>query len=522
MNFNIILKTSRSITIELDNHDIYESKEAFDVFVNETLVLENQKRNVFSIYGLLPSTNYTITLIGKSTLIKTSQELTTSFEYVSLNVRDFGAIGDGVSDDSAAIQTAILACPDQGRIFIPKGTYISAPIFLKSNILIELEKGTIILGHTDITRYGILPGLVPLNDGSDDYNLGSWEGNPLPQHASQITGINIKNVQIIGEATIDCNAERALWWDNHRIPKRGAWRPNGVFLNNCENIIFQGLSVTNTGSWNLHPYFSKHIRFLDMKLISPKDSPNTDGCNPESCDGVDIIGIDFSVGDDCIAIKSGKIYMGAKYKRPSENFQIRNCLMAFGHGAVVFGSENSGGIKNIATERCIFRKTDRGLRIKTRRGRGKDAIIDGITFKHILMDEVLSPLVINMYYDRCDPDGLSEYVYSKKPLPVDERTPYLGEFTFKDMICTNVEVAAGFFYGLPEMPIKKISIENVSFTYKEHAEPGYPAMMQQLDPMAKKGLYFNCVDEVVLKNVIVTDPDGEAVEYHNVKSFKEA
>lgn len=522
MKFNILLVTSRSVTLELDNHDIYESKEAFDVFVDDVLVYENHKRNVLSIYGLLPQKDYTITIMGKTSALSTSHSITTAYEYVSLNVRDFGAIGDGIHDDSAAIQTAILACPDFGRVYLPKGTYVSAPIFLKSNILIELEKGTIILGHTDITRYGILPGLVPLNDGSDDYNLGSWEGNPLPQHASQITGINVKNVTIIGEATIDCNAEKAGWWDNHRVPKRGAWRPNGVFLNQCENIVFQGVAITNTGAWNLHPYFSKNISFLDMKLISPKDSPNTDGCDPESCDGVDIIGVDFSVGDDCIAIKSGKIYMGAKYKKPSENFQIRNCLMEFGHGAVVFGSENSGGIRNIWTERCIFRKTDRGLRIKTRRGRGKDAIIDGITFKNILMDEVLSPLVINMYYDRCDPDGLSEYVYSKKPLPIDERTPFLGEFTFKDMTCTNVEVAAGFFYGLPEMPIKKITIENVTFSYKEDAEPGYPAMMQHLDPMAKKGLYFNFVDDVELSNVTVIDPEGDEVEYHHVKSFKKA
>lgn len=519
MNFNLILITGRSITVELDNHDIYESKEAFNVYLDDKLVLKEHKRNVFSLYDLLPNTTYRLAIEGVEQKKKIEQTFETKNEYVTLNVKEFGAKGDKQNDDTIAIQTAILACPDQGRVFIPKGTYISGPLFLKSNITIELEKNAIILGHTDRSRYGILPGLIPLTDGSDDYNLGSWEGNPVPQFASQITGINIQNVSIIGEGIIDCNAEEAGWWKNHRVFK-DAWRPNGVFLNNCENITFQGVSVTNTGAWNLHPYFSKNIRFIDMKLISPKDSPNTDGCDPESCDGVDIIGIHFSVGDDCIAIKSGKIYMGAKYKKPSENFLIRNCLMEFGHGAVVFGSENSGGIKNITTERCIFRKTDRGLRIKTRRGRGKDAVIDGIIFKDILMDEVLSPLVINMYYDRCDPDGLSEYVYSKNPLPIDERTPYLGEFTFKNMECLQTEVAAGFFYGLPEQPIKKVSIENVRFTFKEKATPGHPAMMQHLDPMVKNGLYFNFVDEVHLKNVTVQNPSGEEVETHNVKSYR--
>lgn len=108
-----------------------------------------------------------------------------------------------------------------------------------------------------------------------------------------------------------------------------------------------------------------------MKLISPKNSPNTDGCDPESCENVDILGVYFSVGDDCIAIKSGKIYMGRTYKTPSSGFNIRNCSMNFGHGAVVLGSEMSGGIRDIKVSQCIFNQTDRGLRIKTRRGRGK-------------------------------------------------------------------------------------------------------------------------------------------------------
>ena len=518
MQFNIIFKTSRSITVELDNQDIYHSSKAYDVLLDKKVVLSKQTRNVFSLYQLQPSKSYELSLKDLSTDEIETVYFETSYEFLSFNVKDFGALGDGVHDDTPAIQTAIFAAPKHSRVFIPKGTYSVAPIFLKDDLLIELEEGTVLLYQTDRSRYGILPGLTPLSDQSDEYHLGNWEGNPGPLFASPITGIDVKNVSLIGNAILDCNAQNGDWWTDVK-KMRGAWRPNGLFLSRCESINMQGLTVQNTASWNLHPYFSKDIRFLDMKLISPKDSPNTDGCDPESCNGVDIIGVDFSVGDDCIAIKAGKLYLGQKYREPSQNFLIRNCLMAFGHGAVVFGSETGGGIKNITTERCIFKQTDRGLRIKTRRGRGKDAIIDGIKFENILMDEVITPFVINMYYDRCDPDGLSEYVYSKKPLEVDERTPYLGTFHFKNIHATNSEVCAGFFYGLPEMPIKRVTLENVYIDFIKENKPGHPAMMQHLEPMAKKGFYFNFVEEIVVDNVTLKGQEGPVLEYYNEKKF---
>ena len=192
--------------------------------------------------------------------------------------------------------------------------------------------------------------------------------------------------------------------------------------------------------------------------------------------------------------------------------------MNFGHGAIVLGSEMSGGIKDITISQCLFNQTDRGLRIKTRRGRGKDAIIDGITFENIEMDDVLTPLVINMFYF-CDPDGHTEYVYSKEKLPVDERTPYLGTFKFKDINCKNVNVAAGTFYGLPEQPIKSIDLENINFNYSDNPKEGIPAMMDGLDPMKGKGLIFSYVDEVTMKNVKFFGLKDKEVETTDVRKI---
>lgn len=508
--FNIIFKSSTSITIEIDNKDVYLTK-AYDILLNGVTIAKNVNTNVYSIYNLVPNTTYKLAINDYAV------EFKTDYEYVCLNVLDFGAKGDGINDDTNFIQACINACPKDGRVYIPGGRYYTRPIFLKSNITIELSEDARLIGDIDRNHYPVLPGMTYTSDETGEYNLGSWEGNPLDCFASIITGIDVENVKVIGKGIVDGNAQNADWWVDVRT-KRIAWRPRGVFLNNCNNIQFQGITVTNTPSWNLHPYFSKNIRFINMQLISPKDSPNTDGCDPESCDNVDIIGVYFSVGDDCIAIKAGKIYMGKTLKTPSSNFNIRNCSMNFGHGAVVLGSEMSGGIKNINVTQCLFNQTDRGLRIKTRRGRGKDAVIDEITFENIIMNDVLTPLVVNMFYF-CDPDGHTEYVYSKEKLPVDDRTPHLGRFHFKNIACDNVNVAAGTFYGLPEAPIELITLENIDFNYASEPVEGRPAMMDFLDPMKGQGLIFDFVNKVELKNVRFCGVQSEEINAKNVISI---
>lgn len=513
MNFNVIFLSSRSFTIELDNKDIYHTSN-YSLYINDVLYAETNT-NVLSVYDLNPDTEYKVSLKINNDVF--DRIIKTDYEYVSLNVKKFGAKGDGTTLDTAFIQGCIMACPDNGRVYFPKGEYYTGPLFLKSNITIELAEGAHLIGDIDRTHYPILPGVIYTSDEKDEYNLGSWEGNPLDCFASIITGINVSNVKIIGKGIIDGNAQNSDWWDDVRT-RRIAWRPRGVFLNHCKNIALQGVTVTNTPSWNLHPYFSDDLKFIDLKLINPKNSPNTDGCDPESCNNVDIIGVYFSVGDDCIAIKSGKIYMGRKYKLPSSNFNIRNCSMNFGHGAIVLGSEMSGGIKNITVSQCLFNQTDRGLRIKTRRGRGKDAVIDGIVFENIKMTEVLTPLVVNMFY-YCDPDGHTEYVYSKEKLPIDDRTPYLGKFTFKDIECSDVNVAAGTFYGLPEQPIESIDIENVSFKYAKNPVSGRPAMMDGLDPMSGKGLIFDYVNNVNIVNVTFEGLKDKEIETFDVASI---
>jgi len=507
MNFHLLYASSVSACFELENTSPYYAESAYDVAVNGAPALLGVRTNVFSLFDLQPETEYSVA-IGEESI-----SFTTAQETGCVSVRDFGAVGDGVADDTAAIQNAIHCCPAGGRVTVPAGTYWVRPLVLKSDMTLELKKEALLLADTCEEHYAILPGEILDAQTGKELQVSSWEGDPFPCRQSFISAHYARNIHIVGQGIIDGNAVNADWWVD--VKKRKIGRPKLVFLNQCENVIFHGILGRNSACWNFHPFFSKHIAFYHTAVEAPKDSPNTDGTDPESCDDVRYIGMRFSVGDDAIAIKAGKVYMGMKYQTPATNHLVRNCLMEYAHGAMVLGSEMSGGVKDLTVSQCYFKHTDRGLRIKTRRGRGKYAVIDGVEFSNIKMENVMTPMVMNMYYF-CDPDGHEEIVWSKEPHPIDDGTPYLGRFLFRDMECTDCEWAAGYFYGLTEQPIGSVAIENVSFTFKEDASSGMPAMMDYIEPECKRGLYFNCVKQVSLKNVTMSGQTGDRLITINV------
>ncbi len=513
MKFHVLYVSSVSACFELDNSSAYYAEESYDVAVNGAPALLGVRTNVFSVFDLQPGTEYTVSIGEEEVSFFTKEET------ACLNVRDFGAKGDGITDDTVAIQNAIHVCPRGGRVRVPAGTYYVRPVVLKSHMTLELQEGAILLGDICEEHYPLMPGEM-LDDRTEEaIQVSTWEGSPFPGRQSFVSAYYAEDVTIVGRGIIDGNAQNSTWWED--VKTRTVGRPRLVFFNHCQRIRFHGILGRNSASWNFHPFFCQDVGFYDIAVEAPKDSPNTDGTDPESCDDVRYIGVRFSVGDDAIALKSGKMYMGMKYQTPATRHVIRNCLMEYAHGAVVLGSEMSGGIQDLSVTQCLFSHTDRGLRIKTRRGRGKYAIIDGVEFSNIRMENVMTPLVINMYYF-CDPDGKTEYVWSKEALPVDDGTPYLGAFTFRDMECVDCEWAAGYFYGLTEQPIGSITIENVSFTFKEDASSGHPAMMSYIDEECKRGLYFNSVKKVCLKNVTMQGQEGPMIITENVEEVHEA
>ena len=505
MKLKLLFITARNAVIEIEDGGIYYTKEAYQIYANDQRLFATNKV-ITTIPDLKPDKQYHIQVKDAH---GNSYELLvhTSYEYVTLNVKEFGAKGDGKHNDTLYIQAAIMACPLEGRVLIPEGNYLVTSLFLKSNLVIEIAEGSSIQAHIERERYPILPGLVESYDEAGEYNLGTWEGNPLPMFSGILTGIDVHNVIIYGKGTIDGRAQRSDWWVNEKV-MRGAFRPRLLFLSHCSVITIQGIHFKNSPSWNIHPYFCKNLNFLDIDIENPQNSPNTDGLNPESCSDVTIAGVHFSLGDDCIALKSGKIYMGKKYRVVCENIHIRQCFMENGHGAITIGSEMAAGVKNITVRDCIFQSTDRGLRVKTRRGRGKDAVIDQITFDRIIMNHVMTPFVVNCFY-YCDPDGRTKYVQSKEEYPVDDRTPFIKTLTFTNITCNHCHVAAAFFYGLPEQKIERIIMENIKITYAENAKCDYPAMMSGIEPCSKKGLFAANIKELVLNNIVIEGQVGE-------------
>ncbi|MCR5033604.1 MAG: glycoside hydrolase family 28 protein [Lachnospiraceae bacterium] len=512
MNLKILLITARSITIEIEDGGRYYTRRPYILYLNGQKFEETDKV-ITNLFSLTPDTEYELTLEGEAQTLC----FRTLKEFVTLNVRDFGAAGDGEKDDTAAIQAAILACPRESRVLIPKGTYKVGPLFLKSYLNLELAEGAVLSAKTDKEEFPRLPGLIQSYDETDEYNLASWEGNPLNSYASILTGLQADHVVVYGKGEINGNASRENWWGMAKT-MQGCFRPHMLFINHCRDFKLQGLTFKNSPSWTLHPYFSVDVDFLGTRIINPADSPNTDGIDPESVKNMNILGMRFTLGDDCIAVKSGKIYMGRKFKQPSEQLTIRHCYMENGHGAVTVGSEMAGGVKDLLVENCIFSHTDRGLRIKTRRGRGKDAILDGITFRSITMDHVMTPLVVNSFYF-CDPDGHTSYVQSRDPYPVDERTPQIRNLTFEDMECTNCHVRAAYFEGLPEQKIEKIEMRNISISFAEDAKSGVPAMSEGVEACSKQGLYASNIKELILENVRITGQDGAEKELYHVDNM---
>tara|TARA_B100000575_G_scaffold180796_1_gene145142 strand:+ start:1096 stop:2526 length:1431 start_codon:yes stop_codon:yes gene_type:complete len=337
---------------------------------------------------------------------------------------------------SSSIQKLIDLCNSQGGgvVVIPRGTYNNiGKIELKSNVRLHFEDSTKI--NFSKNKNDFLPMV-----------LTSWEGNDVYNFSSFIHAESQNNIAITGKVVLNGNGSKNNWWNwkdkSLPVPMRAENHPNirpkllkqnrdnipvdqrkyGIdsklrayfmTLRNCKNIYIKGLTLINSPMWNIHPLMSENIIIDSVTIISPNNSPNTDGINPESSKNILIQNSVISVGDDCITIKSGRNNDGRRRNMPSENIYIKNCTLANGHGGIVIGSELSGGVKNVIVEDCKMNSPNllRALRIKSNEYRG--AYVQNIAMRNVQIDTIGGPIVgINMDYKSYDTEKTKDRFYT--------------------------------------------------------------------------------------------------------------
>ena len=412
------------------------------------------------------------------------------------NVADFGAVGDGKTLCTAGIQKAVDACAKAGggKVVFPAGRYLTGPIFLRSNVHVELPSGVVLLGSTDFEK---VPSIA-----------GRWEGIDRTVYASMFTGPDLENISITGRGVIDGQGD--AWWKAFRTvtamrKKLGLvdrepenppgsplkWgRPRMINLYRCKNVLISGLTVMNSPSWNIHPVLCDNVVLERLTIFSPSDSPNTDGIDPDSCRNVRISNCYISVGDDCITIKSGYRFQKTGKNIPSENIAVTNCVFAQGHGGVGIGSETSGGVRNVTVSNCVCEGTDRGIRFKTARSRGN--VVENFRAVNFVMRGVGDAISVTMLYNASDP---------RTAQPVDEGTPTFREIHLSDITASDVKRAV-LIEGLPEMPIQGISINNLVVNG------------------AGAGIVCSNAAGMVFDNVVINAAKGPAMEASDVRGIE--
>lgn len=300
--------------------------------------------------------------------------------------------------------------------------------------------------------------------------------------------IATRNLTIEGFGTLDGGGDRGDWWTWAKERRDGARRPRGLHLIDAEATRLIGFTIRNAPSWTIHPQGCRDLFAACLSIQAPHDSPNTDGFDPDMCEDVTILGTHFSVGDDCIAIKAGKRGDAGEegHLRPTRRVTVQHCLMERGHGGCVIGSEMSGDVSDVTVCDCEMVGTDRGLRLKTRRGRG--GRIERIAMRNVTMDGVLTAFSANAHY-YCDHDGHADWVQSRAPATVTHLTPHVGEITAEEVEIRNLAHAVGAFLGLPEAPIGPIRLSRITLlSHDAAARPEPPLMADGIRPLRHAGV----------------------------------
>ncbi len=384
------------------------------------------------------------------------------------DVRESGAKGDGQTDDTAAIQKALDECgKNGGTVRLPKGSYYSRPLTIKTRTTLLLEEGATLVASTNQSDFMKVPG---------DWTKAKSGGDFVPF----LSGKDMEDVTIAGRGTIEGSG--SVWWEAAEEARRKVSgytlpRPNLIVLTRVKNLVVRDVTIQNSPKFHLVPTECDDVLITNVTILAPERAANTDAIDPSVSRRVTITKCLIDVGDDNVAVKSGKRMDGREFA--CEDLTITDCTFKHGHGMSI-GSETVGGVKNVLVKNCTFENTDNGIRIKSDRKRG--GTVENLVCEDITMKDVRGAITITSYYPKIPATDTAQ--------PVTETTPKYKNITIRNLTATSSK-AAGVIVGLPESYIENVLLENVTITAEQ------------------TGLEIRNAKGVQLKNVKVTPKKGE-------------
>ena len=382
------------------------------------------------------------------------------------SIVNFGAIQGNKNKTSEAINKAISKANKAGGgiVVIPEGEWLTKKIHFKSNVNLHLNKGAVLLFSEDPNDY--LPAV-----------RSTWEGYECYNYSPLIYAYQCKNIAITGEGELKATMDVWKQWftrpkshmeslkklynlasynkpmkERQMANDTARFRPQFIQFNRCENILMDGVSITNSPFWTIHPFLSKDIVLRNLKVYA--HGHNNDGVDPEMSQNVLIENCVFDQGDDAIAIKSACGKNAWLLNTPSKNIVIRNCTVKNGHQLVAIGSELSGGIENVFIDNCTVvdgAKLNHLLFIKTNERRG--GFVKNIYMSNIISGKIDAGIL------GIDTDVLYQW---RTLVPTIERrlTPIKNVY-LENVKATNVKFISKIS-GQKELPVENIFLKNVS------------------------------------------------------------
>lgn len=394
------LVTSTSATLWWEKPPAAGPNERYTVSLDRAAAGETNRTH-FTFESLSPDTVYMAEVRFQGAVVGTVQ-IHTEKTRRRLDVRAFGAAGNGEAMDTTALQTAIDRCGPEDEVYLPAGIYRTGALRLHSNMALYLDEGAVLQGTDHPEDY--LPRIPSRFEGIEQECYSSLLNLGEMDHT---TGPNCRNVLIYGKGTIASGGQKlalaviesererlrdylavnaalvATCENDHTIP--GRVRPRLINMSNCENVRITGLTLKNGASWNLHMIYSRNI-ITDHCIFRSEGVWNGDGWDPDSSEDCILFACRFFTGDDAVAIKSGKNPEGNVINRPAKRIRVFDCVSHFGHG-IVIGSEMSGGVEDVRVWDCDLGQAMQGIEIKGTPKRG--GYVRGLYLKDCTVARVL-------------------------------------------------------------------------------------------------------------------------------------